>query len=275
MFNWQTFGHNHIKKVLEFQLQNNSLAHAYLFVGPKGVGKSGLAQEFALAMAPISANRMYFNMAESGKMADMREILHLSSLTSTDGGRKVVILDGFEEAGIPVANALLKTLEEPSSHTVFVLVSSGGNLLSTIVSRCAVMRFGSLSSYEMADFARQRDWQPTSNEYEYAAGVPGRLMRLLSGEEGSKVSLAEVVKINEASRQSDAQKLILASDLSEHDPGQLMDILEAWSAHLTSNLSETPQHFSAVKVAQETIRRLKMNANKKMAIEFFTLNTKL
>ena len=149
------------------QKQADKLPHALLLVGPEGLGKFDFAQHLAhslLCQKPdnqghacgqctacklIAAGThpdMFFLMAEErGKAIKVDEIRHLSSdltLTSQLGGYKVALIADAHDMNINASNSLLKTLEEPTSHSSLILVSSNPQKLPiTVRSRCQQINF--------------------------------------------------------------------------------------------------------------------------------------
>ena len=145
---------------------NDRLPHALLLGGPNGVGKRRFAKAVAhslLCEKPESANpcgecrHCHFNLAgmhpdlkiiepeEAGKQIkvdQVRGILNFIAQTSQQGGYKVVIIEPAESMNVNAANALLKSLEEPTEDTIILLVSDAvGTLLPTIRSRCQLVNF--------------------------------------------------------------------------------------------------------------------------------------
>ncbi|WP_246848274.1 AAA family ATPase [Sphingomonas beigongshangi] len=171
-------------------LQGGTLHHAWLLVGPEGVGKASFAEAAALRMlAEASGARLLppglgvpedhptralvdagshpdlrilrrllkdpekpdQDLARSITIAQVRTLQPMFATTPSMGARRVVIIDAADDLERGGANALLKNLEEPPVGTIFLLVSHApGRLLPTIRSRCRVLRFGPLDDDAMA-----------------------------------------------------------------------------------------------------------------------------
>ena len=157
---WGIVGHEWAVRLLRRAVDGDDGSHAYLFTGPPSVGKTTLARALAAALlcqseATVSCGdcRACRLVASGGhpdlhiveserpgdslKIEQVRDLQRQLALTPVEGKRRVVILRRFEEATISAANALLKTLEEPPSYVVLiVLATDADGLLPTIVSRC-------------------------------------------------------------------------------------------------------------------------------------------
>jgi DNA polymerase III subunit gamma/tau len=176
----QTFGEitgqNHVRVTLENELKNGSVAHAYLFTGPRGVGKTSLARIFAKALnclgrkagesEPCNECAACLEQQQS-RALDVIEI-DAASNTGVDNVReniiehvrfapvsrrfKVFIIDEVHMLSASAWNALLKTLEEPPAHAVFVMATTEINKVpATIISRCQRFDFKRIPFELMAE----------------------------------------------------------------------------------------------------------------------------
>src|SRR4030042_2469284 len=172
---WRVIGHPRAVELLDNSLKRERLSHAYLFVGPAHVGKMTLAVSLAQALNceaedPPCGECQACRRIEAGKHADVqvigltydrnaagrlrteisidqiRELQHTASLPPYEGRKKVFIIDGAECLNMEAANCLLKTLEEPPSYVLLILLAVNDRvLLPTIVSRCQRIELGPLS----------------------------------------------------------------------------------------------------------------------------------
>ncbi len=151
-------GQEHVTRTLKNAIEAGRVAHAYLFVGPRGIGKTSLARIFAKALdcekgpttAPCSACSMCREIA-AGNALDVLEIDGASNngvdqvrdlrdqvqFAPTHGTFKIIIIDELHMLSTAAFNALLKTLEEPPPHVKFIFATTEGDkVLPTIISRC-------------------------------------------------------------------------------------------------------------------------------------------
>lgn len=168
-------GHRLLLALLEAEAA--APAQAYLFVGPASVGKATVARRFAGLLLCPGADAGCVRRALAGTHPDLslvepdgrtsltvdqaRATVARAVLAPIEGDRKVVL---FEEAGVmteEAASALLKSLEEPSASTVFILVAEAEDQLPpTIASRCRVVRFGRVTDDEVAGALLERGVDP-------------------------------------------------------------------------------------------------------------------
>lgn len=176
---WQIVGQSRAVALLQRSLEQGTVAHAYLLVGPPHVGKMTLALDLARAMncqgdEPPCGSCDACQKIASGKHADVqviglnstgnsndkphaeigidrvREIQHSSNLPPFEGRHKVFIIDGAELMSTEAANCLLKTLEEPSAGVIFVLLTANESVLpDTVVSRCQRLELRPLATAQV------------------------------------------------------------------------------------------------------------------------------
>ena len=154
----QLIGQEHVRKALTHALNTGRLHHAYLFTGTRGVGKTTIARilarclncETGVSATPcgecrncqaISDNRfvdlLEVDAASRTKVDDTRELLENVSYAPSQGRYKVYLIDEVHMLTTHSFNALLKTLEEPPEHVVFLLATTDPQkLLPTVLSRC-------------------------------------------------------------------------------------------------------------------------------------------
>ena len=141
-------GQDHITDILNRALKADKVAHAYLLTGPRGVGKTSIARILAheINQLPYSDDATHLDIIEidaasNNGVEDVRDLREKVQIAPTSATKKVYIIDEVHMLTKPAFNALLKTLEEPPSHVVFILATTDVEKIpATIVSR--TQRFG-------------------------------------------------------------------------------------------------------------------------------------
>ena len=168
-------GQDHVTTALRNAIRNDRVAHAYLFSGPRGTGKTSVARILAKALnceSPIdgepddscdacrqiregtSFDVIELDAASNSRVDDMRDLLPRVNLGAA-GRRKVFIVDEVHMLSPAASNALLKTLEEPPEHVVFVLATTNPEkVLETIRSRTQHFEFHLLPTDVLGDLVR-------------------------------------------------------------------------------------------------------------------------
>lgn len=188
--NWGLIGHEWAVDYLRRSLQKQRGAHAYLFAGPSNIGKSLLALRLGQALlcerdgpdpclscrackraangnhpdlraislaTQAAAEKADAAKSKELKIATVREWQRDIDLRPFEAARRVFILDDAQALNESAANAMLKTLEEPPSYAVLILIAQGsGDLLPTIVSRCRMLRLRPLARELVARALEQR-----------------------------------------------------------------------------------------------------------------------
>lgn len=268
---WQTFGHTHTKQILDAAIESGLLSHAYLFAGPAGIGKRQLAEEFAKKLVDQAIDLTYYDIATAPSVEEVRGLVKLAALTPA-GQRKVIIVDHINLASTAATSSLLKTLEEPAPHTIFILLSDTARVLPTIMSRCQVLAMSHLTGPELAEYVVSKNLSVSQEILDASGGSIARLELLASDSDEAKDILSTLAELRSALQTGSAQRIMLVQKLAELDDQLLQTVIESWVYEQLANLSKEPQKFSKIQIGLETLQRLATNVNKKMALEYFLLN---
>lgn len=166
-------GQAHVKRTLQNALLANKTTHAYLFSGPRGTGKTSTAKIFAKALncehAPSKEpcnecatcisitdgshpDVIEFDAASNSRVEEIRDIIEKVRFAPASSRYKVYIIDEVHMLSTSAFNALLKTLEEPPPHAVFILATTEPHKLpATIISRCQRFDFKRLSTNDIIE----------------------------------------------------------------------------------------------------------------------------
>lgn len=144
-------GQSHITDTLEHAIDNNQLAQALLFCGPRGVGKTTcariLARKINEKFGETDENDFAFNIfeldaASNNSVDDIRNLIDQVRYAPQVGKYKVYIIDEVHMLSNAAFNAFLKTLEEPPAHAIFILATTEKQkIIPTILSRCQIYDF--------------------------------------------------------------------------------------------------------------------------------------
>jgi len=145
-------GQEHITKTLSNALKNNQISHAYLLTGPRGVGKTSVARILAHEVNNLAYNDdsshldiIEIDAASNRRIDEIRELRERVNVAPTSLKYKVYIIDEVHMLTKEAFNALLKTLEEPPAHVIFVLATTEANKVpDTISSRTQQFKFRSI-----------------------------------------------------------------------------------------------------------------------------------
>jgi DNA polymerase III subunit gamma/tau len=269
----QTFsdlvGQEHVTRTLANAIQSNRVAHAYIFSGVRGVGKTTVARILAKALncakgptsepdgtcdscreiaAGTSLDVLEIDAASNRGIDQIRELREMVRYAPAAARYKVVILDEAHQLTDEASNALLKTLEEPPERVVFILATTRSeDLVETIKSRAQLFQFRSLTFQEILG---QIEHIVKAENLKIDAGAAAVLARAAEGSLRDGLSLLEQAMAYAGDEISDAQVRELLGVVAESVLEDLVEGIAAQSAQQALGLvhrlladGQNLQHF--------------------------------
>ena len=277
-------GHVRLIDLLSRSVAGGTLPPSLLFAGPAGIGKHLTALAVAQALNCIQKasgfrvqgsgttdacgtcaactriargvhpDVLFVAPGDSGaiKIDQVRDIVDRAQYRPFEGRRRVVVIDEADALVQPAQNALLKTLEEPTPSSVFILVTARPDmLLPTVISRCPQLRFRPLSAADIATALMARGRSETEARA-VAATADGSLGQALQASAGDLVESRDL-----------AQR-VLAQAAAQHDPARRIDAAKELVARPPSGVSERGQlatHLRAMAVLLRDVEVLATGAD--------------
>lgn len=179
------------------RVDNGTLSHAHLIIGPNGIGKSILARIFALKILNKEKDIDYVDIVNyrpskaSMGVDEVREIIEEVSKRPYEGDKKVIIIHEGSKLTIQAQNALLKTIEEPPQGVYIILLAESlETLLETIKSRCQVYKLTPLNNKQIEKYINtlgNYSEEEIKASLAYGEGIPGKAERLLNDDNLSEL----------------------------------------------------------------------------------------
>jgi len=255
---WDLIGHEWAIQLLRGHIVQDTLRHAYLITGPAGIGKKNLALRFIQAIycqspvepgipcricqtcqniARLEHPDLFLVTVEEDstqiKIDQIRELVHLFSLTPYIASRKIGLLLNFERANPHAQNSILKTLEEPPGNSIMILTATtADSLLDTITSRCEELKLNTVPI------------SISSKGLEQFHGIPAEQANFLAHISGGKPEIAlkyhqepAALELRETLlndhhqilQKKSVERFAYASKM-EKDPRMVGKVLDTWSS---------------------------------------------
>lgn len=244
-------GQSEVINRLKAQIKNNKIGHAFIFSGPKGIGKKTVAEIFASIV-------LCKNGSEDGNCGTCREcrlfrggsnpdFYHIKTEKNSIGveeirsmqkdvyikplysPKKVYLIEEAEKMTVQAQNCLLKTLEEPPLYAIIIMTTSNcQSLLETIRSRSVIYNFKKNTFYEVKKYLidnKKADINEASFIASYADGVIGKAKELLESSEFKELrekTIGILLKLNE----SNLKDIFFAYDFFEENKEKIQEILD-------------------------------------------------
>lgn len=303
--------------------REKNFPHAIIFSGMEGIGKRKVAEIFAAALlcenpvdgepCGVCANcRLMLGKSHPDfyivepeiskavrniKIDQIREMQAETALRPVQADRRVVIIDGAEFMRSAAANCLLKTLEEPASRTIFILITANrAGLLMTVRSRCVTINFERLTAAQIKSELERREISTAEKTSVISGGSLGKAINLAeSGGYEIRESAFDIIEkiyradfnnedifmkgaqISDWTREQFADFIIYVQKILRDI--FLVDTAELYNPDLKERLSEIKiseqKIFELIEIGADIHKKLKSNANLRLLAESYFLRMKL
>lgn len=233
----QILGHENIIKNFKYAMENDRIAHSYLFEGPKGIGKKTMGKALAkmLLSQPKSmdiVNHPDFKIIETAeniiKIDKIEELQKDIKVKPHDGGKKIYIICEADKMNVASQNKFLKTLEEPPPYVTIILTTTNKEkLLPTIVSRCQPVVFHIVNTTKIENLLVEK-YEKTREQAKFIAnfsnGILGRAILLCKSE--FETMREDTLTAIDNTIRSGKEKVFTTSDFFEKNKESIDEILD-------------------------------------------------
>ena len=267
--------------LIQQQVKNENLSHAYLFSGPRGVGKTSLARIIATTLGcdPVF-DITEIDAASHNKVDDIRDLNDsINFIASSPGNKRVFILDEVHMLSNAASNAFLKTLEEPPAHVIFILATTEPDrVLETIKSRTTHIAFKRISNNEIVETLTKISKSEKikisnevlkyiSNQSEGSLRDAINLFEQTYNTFGDKANIDDLYSI--LGKVSNADMLKIIESINNQDTSEVLNILQSnynkglQPLDILSSLTELFRSIFYFKYLPDDINYLNISQNEK------------
>ena len=279
-------GNDKIKQELIQAVSLEKISHGYLFIGTEGIGKKQIAKEFAKMLLCLDEKK-YCNMCKScvefnsnnnpdfqiiepeglsikiGQIRQMQEKILEQPIIST---KKVYVINDADLMTGEAQNCLLKTLEEPPQFVIIILIGSNeNNFLSTIKSRCTIIKFQDIEEKTIKKYLQDKyEIQDISeNMLNLFQGSIRRAEKLKDKQE----LYTNIFEIVDNIKLLDLIDVLKKANVIYKSQEEITDILESINVILLKKSKEDMRFLNCIDIVEDTKRRLNANGNYNMCID--------
>lgn len=283
-------GNDKIKQELLDVVRSGNVSHSYMFVGEEGLGKCLFALDFAKLILCMSENKPECNDCEScvkflsqnhpdfikvepdgnsikiAQMREMQENIYQKPIVSS---KKVFIINNAEKMTQEAQNSLLKTLEEPPSYIVIILIVSNENLLlNTIKSRCLKLNFQNIGKAEILKYLEANNLKQefTDNMVNLCNGSIGKLEEIRQNIELYRNTENIIINILNA-RYDSVIDVIKDSELLYKSKEKITNMLEYMEVIAYTYIQKNISYTEVINTIENTRNKLYTNCNYDMCID--------
>ena len=282
----EIIGNDRIKNQLKQAVDLNKTSHSYLFLGISGIGKKMIAKEFAKMILCENDNK-YCNQCKSCiefdsnnnpdftliepdgasiKIDQIRQMQKKIIEAPIISKNKVYIIDDADLMTTEAQNCLLKTLEEPPEFVTIILIGSKeSSFLSTIKSRCTIIKFSPIENEQIIEYLNKKyEIKNISEEMlEIFGGSIGKAEDLKDKEE----LFSDIIEIIEKIKIMELPEVLKRADIIYKSQEDRIDILEAINVILFKLSKQDIRYLNCIEIVEDTAKRLNANVNYNMCID--------
>lgn len=286
----EILGNDKIKEELTHLVKMGQYSHSYLFLGTEGIGKKMIAKEFA-KMILCEGKEKYCGICksciefDSNNHPDYQEIEPDGNAVKIDqiremqrkiveapiiASRKVYIINEADKMTKEAQNCLLKTLEEPPEFANIILIGSNeSSFLSTIKSRCTILKFRNIPEEDMKQYLKQKYGleEVAESILEAAAGSIGKAEMLKDKQE----LFTEVEQVIENIEKLDLIDTLKSADRIYQSQEDKQEILEYINIILLKKAKQKEYYLNCIQIVEDAKKRLMANSNYNMTIDYMLM----